>query len=99
MYAIRSYYEYDIAVDRVRGHVTQEIVGEAMKNDLAGLTDQLVSALTSPLSAEEARPTPPDQGYAENPVCGTPEEINRIFYTNGWSNGMPVGLPTSYNFV
>ncbi len=81
-------YKYDIQVDRVRGHVTQELVSEALKDDLSMITDWMVEGLTKPLNKQEADPAVLEQSLATGTYTGTSEEINRIFYKNGWSNGI-----------
>ena len=87
--------QYDVPVDKVTGHgVTPASTAAAMAKDIGWLTDELVSALCSPLSAEEAEPTPPDQSYANNTISGTTREIERIFYGHGWTNGQPIVIPT-----
>ncbi len=61
--------------------------------DLPGLTDALVSALP-PLTPEERQPTLPDQRLATETLHGTPRELTRIFYKHGWTNSLPIELPT-----
>ena len=86
--------QYDVAVDKINSHVTLEEVRTAMAADLPGLTDALVSALTAPLTPEERQPTLPDQRLATETLHGTPRELTRIFYKHGWTNGLPIELPT-----
>lgn len=56
--------------------------------------DSLVRGLTDPLTEEEerggVRPTSP----ANDTVEGTYREISDIFYKRGWTNGVPIVLPT-----
>jgi hypothetical protein len=58
------------------------------------IVDELVAALTKPLSAEDKakgfidRPTP----RLVNP--DTADNLNRLFVENGWTDGLPIVLPT-----
>lgn len=85
---------YDVKADKVNGHVTQEGIDKAMAPDIAELTDQLVDALTRPLTEEEANPVEPAQEYARKIYTGTAREISREFYKLGFTNGAPIEIPT-----
>jgi hypothetical protein len=60
---------------------------------IATVLDDIVAALTKPLTPEEEAPImkalPPRVVFK-----GTLEEVNMFFYKNGWSYGMPVMPPT-----
>ena len=86
--------QYDVTVDKITGHVNDEMTAAAMAPDMDRLVEELVHALTRPLTEEEAHPTPPDQSYANDLVTGTAKEISRIFYKRGWTNGQPIEIPT-----
>jgi hypothetical protein len=61
---------------------------------IAKVLDQIIDALTKPLTEKEKSPT---GGAEEAPriICkGGLEDVNRFFYKNGWSYGMPVMPPT-----
>jgi len=85
---------YELTVDKISGHTNPAIVENAMADSIADLTDEIVSALTSPLTAGEAQPEPSDQEYARSAYTGTAEEISKLFYSYGWTNGTPIGMPT-----
>ena len=85
---------YQATFDIIRSHVTQDEVNDKMAPVISGLTDDLVSALTRPLTEEEANPTIPQQEYARTVYSGTAREISRLFYKNGWTNGQPIEIPT-----
>jgi len=73
--------EATVAADIEKG------VGEVM--------DQIVAALTTPLTSEEKSPA---QKQAKNPdriiYKGDFQEVNRYFYRNGWTDGLPITPPT-----
>ena len=55
---------------------------------------EIVEALTRPLAADEK-----DAGYMERPVPrlmepDTPENLEQLFLKNGWTDGLPIVLPT-----
>lgn len=65
----------------------------AMQPEFEKKLDRIVAGLVQPLTDEEADPQPgPD--YANMTFTGTLDEINRIFYKNGWTNGTPIIPPT-----
>ena len=64
-------------------------------NAVDQVMDDIVDALAKPLTDEEASPEP---GPVEAPTgiikSGSIEEINRYFYMNGWTDGLPIIPPT-----
>jgi len=60
------------------------------------LVGELVDALTKPLTAEEkkpvARPAPPP--HSRLLESDTEENLQRLFIENGWTDGLPIVLPT-----
>ncbi len=57
--------------------------------------DQIVEALTKPLSSEEASPKPKEKGMPTRIVFkGQIEEVNRFFYKRGWGDGLALMPPT-----
>ncbi len=58
------------------------------------MVDELVSGLTSPLTADDK-----STGMVERPTPrlvppDTPDNLNRYFVENGWTDGLPIVLPT-----
>ncbi|HVB88351.1 MAG TPA: UGSC family (seleno)protein [Candidatus Dormibacteraeota bacterium] len=57
---------------------------------------ELIDALTSPLTSEEkkpaARPFPPPRSRVLE--ADTEENLQRLFIENGWTDGLPIVLPT-----
>jgi len=64
----------------------------------AGITaamDNIINALTKPLSAEEKSPKPKKVEKLSRIVFrGDLEETNRFFYQRGWTDGLPIIPPT-----
>ncbi len=85
---------YDVKADKVNAHVDQSMIDAAMAPDIDGLCDELASALTRPLTDEEAHPAPPAQEYARKTYVGTARQISREFYRLGFTNGAPIEIPT-----
>ena len=56
--------------------------------------DAVIDALTVPASAKESEWIPPADHFADAKYKGDIQQINRIFYQNGWTNGTPVVPPT-----
>lgn len=85
---------YDPKVDVITAHVDQAGVDAAMAVKMDTLADDLVAALTAPLTDAEADPVPPKQEYAERIYEGTSRQIAREFYRLGFTNGQPIDIPT-----
>lgn len=61
----------------------------------SAVIDELIAALTRPLNEEESSPKRPSAVRASKIVFkGTLGEINRFFYEQGWTDGLPVMPPT-----
>ena len=55
---------------------------------------RIVEALTKPLTAEEKSPKQSTEKPPEIAFKGSYEEVNRFFYRNGWTDGLPIVPPT-----
>ena len=66
---------------------------DTYRDTIAGMLDDIVSALTTPLTEEEQNPTPAKDWSTET-FSGTLSEVNAWMYTHGWTNGTPVLPPT-----
>jgi len=76
----------------VPGHVDVQTVDELRANVLAVTVDGVVQGLTAaPEKASELVEPEPGEVVFE----GTADEINRFFYENGWSDGLPIVPPTA----
>lgn len=64
----------------------------------AGIDDvieEIIVALTGPLTAEEAAPKQKEPDKAPRIIFkGGIEDVNRFFYQRGWTDGMPILPPT-----
>ena len=70
-------------------------VQEQIETGVSAVMDEIITALTKPLTAEEKSPKPMK---AEKPsgiiFKGNLEEVNRFFYQRGWTDGLPIIPPT-----
>jgi hypothetical protein len=75
----------------VPGHVDVQSAEELRRNVAAVTVDAVIQGLTvAPDEAVDLVEPDPDEIVFE----GTPDEVNRLFYENGWSDGLPVVPPT-----
>jgi hypothetical protein len=70
-------------------NVTSEI-----EAGVAAVMEDIVSALTGPLTAEEKTPKPQLDKIPRIAFTGSYEEVNRYFYKNGWTDGLAIAPPT-----
>jgi hypothetical protein len=62
---------------------------------IAAVADEMIAALTRPLTAEEKSPKPREPEETSRIIFkGTLEEVNRFFYRRGWTDGLPIIPPT-----
>jgi len=70
-------------------------VMEDVENGISAVYDDIIGALTRPLTSEEKSPAPKD---LEKPTRisfkGDLKEVNRFFYRRGWTDGFPIMPPT-----
>ena len=70
-------------------------VMEFIEAGTTAIIDDIISALTKPLTAEEASPKLKGTGEPTRIVFkGTLGEINRYYYRRGWTDGLPIIPPT-----
>jgi hypothetical protein len=68
---------------------------EEAQAGIAQVMDQIIEALTKPLTAEEKSPQPKEKDNPSRIIFrGNIEEINRFFYKRGWGDGLPLMPPT-----
>jgi hypothetical protein len=60
----------------------------------AGAMQGILEMLTNPLTAEEKSPKPSTAKPPKSVFKGNIEEVNRFFYQNGWTDGLPIVPPT-----
>ncbi len=75
--------------------VSESTVVKEIEAAITAVADNMITALTKPLTAEEKSPTSREP---ENPpriaFKGTLQEVNRFFYQRGWTDGLPIIPPT-----
>jgi hypothetical protein len=75
--------------------VSECTVVETIDAAVRAVFDNVIAALTKPLTADEKSPK---RREPENPprivFKGSLEEVNRFFYQRGWTDGLPVIPPT-----
>lgn len=73
----------------------QELIDTVIHPNVVAIMDDIVDALLSPLTEEEqAIPHSVANPLAEEIVEGTAQEINDVFYERGYTQGLPVAIPT-----
>ncbi|HJX12450.1 MAG TPA: hypothetical protein VJ377_02860 [Dehalococcoidales bacterium] len=75
--------------------VSESTVVPTIEAAITAVADDMVAALTKPLTAGEKSPK---RREPENPprlaFKGSLEEVNRFFYQRGWTDGLPIIPPT-----
>ena len=74
---------------------SENTVMEKAREGISQVIDDIITALTKPLSAEEK--SPKAEVRRESPRIGFKgdlEEVNRFFYQRGWTDGLPIIPPT-----
>jgi hypothetical protein len=70
-------------------------VMEEIDASIENSMNDIVAALTHPLTAEETNPKPKETGSASRIVFkGSLDDVNRFFYRRGWGDGLPLIPPT-----
>lgn len=75
-------------------HLDEAFIQRELTPHIAAHLDEIVQALTAPLSELEQSVIHKDNSMANATFTGTLEEINQIFYHYGWTNGSPIVPPT-----
>jgi hypothetical protein len=75
--------------------VSESTVVADIETAIAAVADEMIGALTRPLTSEERAPRPRQpENMARITFRGSLEEVNRFFYKRGWTDGLPVIPPT-----
>ena len=70
-------------------------VMEDIEAGVDGALNDIITALTKPLTAEEKSPKPKEPEKPAHIIFkGSLEEVNRFFYQRGWTDGLPIIPPT-----
>ncbi len=79
----------------LREYIQSSDTPEKIDAPLTLMLDDIIGALTRPLTAEERSPRAPEErGSSRIIFQGNLEEVNRFFYRRGWGDGLPVIPPT-----
>jgi hypothetical protein len=71
-----------------------DTVQEVFRPGIAAIMKDIITALTKPLTDKEKHPSKAHEKTSKIVFKGDLEDVNRFFYKNGWSYGMPVMPPT-----
>lgn len=72
----------------------ESTVAENISNGIDEVLDEIIAALTRPLTEEER--SPPVKAGAQPKIAlkGTYDQVNQFFYRKGWGDGLPIVPPT-----
>ena len=75
--------------------VSESTVVADIEAAITAVADDMIAALTRPLTEDEKSPKPREPEHLERIVFkGNLEEVNRFFYQRGWTDGLPIIPPT-----
>jgi hypothetical protein len=81
-----------ILLETVPPHSTVE---EEIEAGVSSVMDDIIAALTQPLTAEEKSPEQMEAERSPRLVFkGNLEEVNQFYYKRGWTDGLPIIPPT-----
>jgi hypothetical protein len=72
----------------------ESTVAENIEMGISEVMDQIVAALTRPLTLEEKTPSRPPEKLERIVFKGSYQEVSRFFYQRGWTDGLPIVPPT-----
>ena len=72
----------------------ESTVAAEIESGVAAAMKDIITELTRPLTPEDISPKQPTGKVPKIAVQGTLEEVNRFFYSKGWTDGLPVIPPT-----
>ncbi|MBI2858832.1 MAG: hypothetical protein HYX90_07120 [Chloroflexi bacterium] len=67
---------------------------EKTEAGISAVMDDIIGALTQPLTAEESALPIATETTARTVFRGSLQHVNRLFYRNGWTDGLPIVPPT-----
>jgi len=73
---------------------TEEVIEREIRPHVAPHIDQIIEALTAPLTEDEAKKPEKPNDLAHGVFSGDLNTINDLFYRYGWTNGTPIIPPT-----
>jgi len=72
----------------------ESTVAENIRIGIDEVFDEMIAALTRPLTEEEKSPRVKVESQPEIAFKGTHGEVNQFFYRKGWGDGLPIVPPT-----
>jgi hypothetical protein len=70
------------------------VVDSIIKPGIAAVIDDIVAALTMPITPEEKSLSNEEEATSGIVFKGSLQDVNRHFYKNGWTQGLPIIPPT-----
>jgi hypothetical protein len=71
----------------------ESTVAENIESGIDEVFDDIIAALTKPLTSEEKSPQVKDEKEPRIAFKGTYQDINEFFYRKGWGDGLPITPP------
>ena len=65
-----------------------------IETGITGALDDIIAALTSPLTEDESSPKPTYEPEPRIAFKGSNRDVNNFFYRKGWGDGLPIIPPT-----
>ncbi len=72
----------------------ESTVAADIEAGVEGAMNDIAAALTKPLTPEEKSPQVKTEKPPRIAFKGTYQEVNQFFYRKGWTDGLPIVLPT-----
>jgi len=72
----------------------ESTVAEDIRTGIDGVLDQIIAALTEPLTEEEKNPQIKDTTEPRIAFKGNLQAVNEFYYRKGWGDGLPILPPT-----
>jgi len=72
----------------------ESTVASDIESGIANAMDGIIAGLTKPLTEEEKSPKIEAEKIPKIAFKGDYQHVNRYFYANGWSDGLPIVPPT-----
>ena len=80
--------------------VSESTVVADIEKAVTAVFDDIVDTLTRPLTTEEKSPRPREpESYPRIIFKGNLQDVNQFFYQRGWTDGLPIILPTEERVV
>ena len=67
---------------------------ENIRTGIDEVLDDIIGALTNPLTDEEKSPKIKTETEPKIAFKGTYDQVNQFYYRKGWGDGLPITLPT-----